>query len=151
MEMKPNDEQPASGRRRRRRAAQAAGGGGSGGGRNRPGEDGKPPPEAIEAGSGGPAAVGDANGYRLVVHRWRGARGPRAAKAAADRAPVGRLRVQKDPRRRTGSRRRDTGTGWCRRWAGLGSATVRHAVSRRGADSFAALRGGGANCANTEV
>ena len=68
------------------------------------GGGGKRPPEADETGGGGPAAAGDADGYRLVGPRRRGARGPRAAKTAADRAPVGRLRVQKGGKPEAGNR-----------------------------------------------
>ena len=46
-------------------------------------------------------------GYQLVVNRRRGAQRPKTAKEAADRAPAGRLRVQKGGRAaREGSRYR---------------------------------------------
>ena len=46
------------------------------------GDGGKPPPELIQGGGGGPVAAGDADGYKLVVHRRRGARKPKATKEA---------------------------------------------------------------------
>eukprot|EP00966_Prymnesium_polylepis_P306134 7074307-Prymnesium_polylepis.1 len=50
----------------------------------------------------GPAtAAGDADGYVLVVGKWRARtqhKAAKAAKEAAERAPAGRLRVQKGGR-----------------------------------------------------
>eukprot|EP00966_Prymnesium_polylepis_P172083 3978906-Prymnesium_polylepis.1 len=68
------------------------------------GEGVKPPPEVIAVGGGGPAAASDTDGYRLVVYRRRGARGRKAAKEAVERAPAGRLRVQKGGKPAAGHR-----------------------------------------------
>ena len=57
----------------------------------------------IQAGGGGPAAAGDADGYKLVVHRRRGARKPKATKEA-ERVPAGRLRVRKSGKPEAGNR-----------------------------------------------
>ena len=65
---------------------------------------GRPPPEVIDVGGGGPAAASDTDGYRLVVYRRRGARGLKVAKEAAERAPAGRLRVQKGGKAAGGNR-----------------------------------------------
>ena len=139
MEMTANDEQPASAALRvaaaaaphKRQAVAAVAAVETGGG------GGKRPPEADEAGGGGPAAAGEADGYRLVVHRRHGARGPRTAKAAADRAPVGRLRVQKGGNREAG------GGPPVRGGAGGGRGRVPGLRGVRGAGvGRAALRGG---------
>ena len=144
--MTTNDEQPASAAPRvaaaaaphKRQAVAAVAAVETGGG------GGKRPPEADETGGGGPAAAGDADGYRLVVHRRHGARGPRTAKAAADRAPVGRLRVQKGGKPAAGHRYgvvREVGGGGFRDCAVCGEPAWggRLCVA------------GGRNCANAEV
>ena len=102
---------------------------------------GKPPAAVIcIPDDDGPAAAGDAEGYMLVVNKRRDARRPRAAKAAAGRAPVGRLSVQKGGRAAA---------------AGNRYTVVREAPRLRGVRGAgvgrAVLRGGGERCGSEEV
>ena len=100
--------------------------------------------EVVGVGGGGPAAASDTDGYRVVIYRRRGALGPKAAKEAAERAPAGRLRVQKGGKVAGGNRYgvvREKGGGGFRDCAACG-------VPAWGGRLCGA---GGRNCANEEV